>query len=287
MAIDQQQDIWLTVGGQSNNIVRLSPSSNNLTIFEIPTPSSLPTAVAADGQGNIWFTESIGKDGRLDPVSGNVTEYEPLDNSLKEPNSILLDPTSSNVYISEHDGKAISVLDPVLNLFFEYPIPTPEGLPFGMALDTYGNVWFAQHVIEKIGVLNPKNSEIVEVQVPTVGSFVQWLAPDDQGRIWFAEQRGSSLGNVNIALNPEADISKSPPTTEEAPQVQESRQIEDNLSRRQLVPSFGFGFADILGPLIAGGIVISGLLYSKNVLEIRRITLAVRDLNKAGRISRY
>ncbi len=270
MAIDQNQDIWLTVSGQSNNIVRLSPSSGNLTIFEIPTPNSLPTAVAADSKGSIWFTESIGKVGRLDPISGNITEYEPLDGRLKEPNAILLDPKSSNVYISEHDGKAISVLDPVLNLFSRYPTPSPKGLPFGMALDTYGNVWFAQHVIDKIGVLDTLNGEIVEIPVPTRGSFVQWLAPDDQGRIWFAEQQGSSLGSINLVLNPalgtgkSQEISKSGQVNGREDSIGTSSQPVANLSSE-------FGFADFLGPVIAGGIVIAAFLYSRNVLEVKRI----------------
>src|ERR671918_2503173 len=123
MAIDQrgQEDVWLAVGGQSNSIVRFSPSSGNFTIFEIPTPNSLPTSVAVDNQVHVWFTESIGKVGRLDPVSGNITEYQPSEGRLGEPTTILPDPENSNVYISEHEGKAISVLDPVLNLFYRYP----------------------------------------------------------------------------------------------------------------------------------------------------------------------
>jgi copper transport protein len=270
MAIDQNQDVWLTVSGQSNNIVRLSPSSGNLTIFEIPTPNSLPTAVAADSKGSIWFTESIGKVGRLDPISGNITEYEPLNGRLKEPNAILLDPKSSNVYISEHEGKAISVLDPFLNLFSRYPTPSPKGLPFGMALDTYGNVWFAQHVIDKIGVLDTLNGEIVEIPVPTRGSFVQWLAPDDQGRIWFAEQRGSSLGSINLVLNPASGAGKSQEISKSG-QVNGREESIGTSSQPAANLSFEFGFADFLGPMIAGGIVIASFLYSRNVLEVKRI----------------
>jgi len=270
MATDQNHDVWLTVSGQSNNIVRLSPSSGNLTFFEIPTPNSLPTAVAADSKGSIWFTESIGKVGRLNPITGNITEYEPLDGRLKEPNAILMDPKSSNVYISEHEGKAITVLDPLLNLFSRYPTPSPKGLPFGMALDTYGNVWFAQHVIDKIGVLDTLNGEIVEIPVPTKDSFVQWLAPDDQGRIWFAEQRGSSLGSINLVLNPASDTGKSQ-------EISKSGQVNGREGRigtgSQPIAnlSFEFGFADFLGPMIAGGIVVAAFFYSRNVLEVKRI----------------
>lgn len=279
MAIDQrgQEDVWLAVGGQSNSIVRLSPSSGNFTVFEIPTPDSLPTSVAVDSQGYVWFTESIGKVGRLDPVSGNITEYQPTEGRLGEPTAILADPESSNVYISEHEGKAVSILNPMLNLFYRSPAVNPDGLPFGMALDDYGNVWFAQHVVDEIGVLDQANGEIRDVQIPTKGSFIQWLVPDDQGRIWFAEQRGSSLGSITMVVSPTANTAETQKTLlEDQSETLGSRQMETIDREVQEIPDLGFGFADVIGPLIAGGIVIAAILYSRNVLEVNRKVAEIR-----------
>jgi hypothetical protein len=42
----------------------------------------------------------------------------------------------------------------------------------------------------------------------------------------------------------------------------------------------GFGFADILGPLIAAGIIFAASLYSKNVVEVRR---NIQRANQDGR----
>jgi copper transport protein len=291
MAIDQrrQEDVWLGVGGQSNSIVRLSPSSGNFTEFEIPTTDSLPASVAVDSQGYVWFTESIGKVGRLDPVSRNITEYQPSGGSLEEPTAILPDPESSNVYVSEHEGKTISILDPVLNLFYRYPAVNPDGLPFGMALDDYGNIWFAQHVIDEIGVLDPNRNAIAEVQVPTKGSFIQWLVPDDQGRIWFAEQRGSSLGSIGSVLNPSTSSSDSGAQTvtdedqpemrrsERTEEVEEIRGISGEASQRQ-IPDLGFGFAAVFGPLIASATIVSAILYSRNVLDVKRRIAELKTL---------
>ena len=36
------------------------------------------------------------------------------------------------------------------------------------------------------------------------------------------------------------------------------------------IPDPNFGFTDILGPLIAIGIVIAAILYSKNILDLSR-----------------
>jgi len=49
---------------------------------------------------------------------------------------------------------------------------------------------------------------------------------------------------------------------------------EDNIgasSQPVANPSFDFGFADFLGPMIAGGILVAAFLYSRNVLEVKRI----------------
>jgi copper transport protein len=284
MALDQrqQQYVWLAVSGQLNTIARVSPSTGNLTVYEIPTPNSLPTSLAIDSTGDIWFTESIGKVGQLDPISGNITEYQPSDGEpLNEPNAILLDPRGSNVYISEHEGKAISVLDPALGIFYRFPSPNPRGLPFGMALDDYGNVWFAQHVVDVIGVLDFDRQTISEVQIPTKGSFIQWLVSDDQGRIWFAEQRGSALGSISSILGPPSSITGSGAHTtaeEDRRETTQSRQTEETGRAGGIIgavlqgqiPDLGFGFADFFGPFILCAVVACAILYSRNVLEVKR-----------------
>jgi copper transport protein len=274
MAVDEFQNVWLTIGGQSNGIVRFSPHSNEFTLYEIPTANSLPTDITVDRQGKVWFTESVGKVGKLDPATGNITEYQPFGTNLEEPSAILSDPKDSRVYVSEHEGKAISVLDPVFDTFSKYPITSPEGLPFGMALDDYGNLWFAQHVIDKIGLIDPESNDMTEERIPTNGSFVQWLVPDDQGRIWFAEQRGSSLGAINMALQPNAVIQDEERNAGQRPSLRQGAGLATG-SGPANIPQLNFGFADILGPLIAVGIIVSAALYSKNVLDLdRNIVLA-------------
>ena len=37
------------------------------------------------------------------------------------------------------------------------------------------------------------------------------------------------------------------------------------------IPDLEFGFADVFGPLIACGLVLASFLYSKNVLEVKRL----------------
>ncbi|MGA8098642.1 MAG: hypothetical protein WB810_08275, partial [Candidatus Cybelea sp.] len=65
----------IAVGGDGNlyvaefgtgKIAEVSPAGVLVQEFDIPTPNSGPWSVAADRDGNIWFTESlVGKIGKL------------------------------------------------------------------------------------------------------------------------------------------------------------------------------------------------------------------------------
>jgi hypothetical protein len=73
-----------------------------------------------------------------------------------------------------------------------------------------------------------------------------------------------------LVLNPASGTGKSQETSK-------SGQVngrEDSIgARSQPIANLSseFGFADFLGPMIAGGIVIAAFLYSRNVLEVKRI----------------
>ena len=61
----------------SNKIGRLSPSTNTITEWEVPTNSSGPIGVAFDSSsGNIYFAEhNSNKIGRLSPSTDTITEW--------------------------------------------------------------------------------------------------------------------------------------------------------------------------------------------------------------------
>ena len=117
-----------------------------------------------------------------------------------------------------------------------------------MAIDKYDNIWFGQHVIDELGVYDPYNDQLIEIPIPTLESFTQFITADDNGDIWFVEQRTKKLGVVSISSVP----------------VQ-ARTVTDGVNQS------GFNYAEIVSPLIAGGIVVSSLFFVKSVNDKRRI----------------
>jgi copper transport protein len=247
LKVDFDNNIWIAVVDKDMLLVYSQDSKEFEQFLRLPTSESGPSALLLDDNGNMWFAESLsGKIGVVDSKTFEITEFAP-DTSLDEPFALLFD-KSGSLWISEHTGPGITKFNSMLETFDHVKAPNPESLPFGMAIDKYDNIWFGQHVTDELGVYDPYNDQLIEVSIPTPESFTQFITADDSGDIWFVEQRTKKLGVVSISSVPG-----------------QARAITDGGSG----PSFNY--AEIVSPLIAGGIVVSSLFFVKSVNDKRRI----------------
>jgi len=247
LKVDFDNNIWIAVV-DTNMILMYNQNSKEFEQFlRLPTSESGPSALLLDDNGNVWFAEALsGRIGVVDSKTFEITEFA-SDTPLSEPFALLFD-KSGSLWIAEHTGPGITKFDPILETFDHVKAPNPESLPFGMAIDKYDNIWFGQHVIDELGVYDPYNDQLIEVSIPTPESFTQFITADDKGDIWFVEQRTKKLGVVSISSVPG-----------------QARAVTDGGSG----PSFNY--AEIVSPLIAGGIVVSSLFFVKSVTDKRRI----------------
>jgi len=247
LKVDFDNNIWIAVV-DTDMILMYNQSSKEFEQFlRLPTSESGPSALLLDDNGNIWFAEALsGRIGVVDSKTFEITEFA-SDTSLSEPFALLFD-KSGSLWIAEHTGPGITKFDPILETFDHVKAPNPESLPFGMAIDKYDNIWFGQHVIDELGVYDPYNDQLIEVSIPTPESFTQFITADDNGDIWFVEQRTKKLGVVSISSVPG-----------------QARTVIDGGS------GSSFNYAEIVSPLIAGGIVGSSLFFVKSVNDKRRI----------------
>jgi len=247
LKVDFDNNIWIAVV-DTDMILMYNQSSKEFEQFlRLPTTESGPSALLLDDNGNIWFAEALsGRIGVVDSKTFEITEFA-SDTPLSEPFALLFD-KSGSLWIAEHTGPGITKFDPILETFDHVKAPNPESLPFGMAIDKYDNIWFGQHVIDELGVYDPYNDQLIEVSIPTPESFTQFITADDNGDIWFVEQRTKKLGVVSISSIPG-----------------QARTVIDGGGES------GFNYAEIVSPLIAGGIVVSSLFFVKSVNDKRRI----------------
>jgi copper transport protein len=132
-----------------------------------------------------------------------------------------------------------------------------------MAIDGYGNLWVAEHTINKVAAINPTTGEVKEVSIPAQSPFVQWLTSDSKGNIWLAEQRGNSLAVISSTAKlaqPSSSLSQT---------GNNNGNNNKNNSGYPGIPKLGFSYADIVGPSLAGGIIISALFYSKSIMDLK------------------
>ncbi|HKI07148.1 MAG TPA: hypothetical protein VKA09_02015, partial [Nitrososphaeraceae archaeon] len=279
IAIDGNGSLWvpLVVSNGADKVVKFDPAAEKFSSYDIPTLDARPAGVTSDRLGNIWFAEADANSiAKIDPATGNITEYKPKNpvQTLDEPTAVLADLESFNIYIAEHTGHRITVFNSLLGTFHDYPSINDAGLPFGMALDSYGDLWFAQHEIDKLGVIDPRTGEGTEANLPISGSFVQWITSDNEGRIWFAAQRASALGSITITAKPAS------PGTADMEGQQQQQQLNSTSAPISPIHQLGFSFGDIAGPVIAAGIVISALAYAKSATDLKRNTRAALRLNR-------
>ncbi|HXG05718.1 MAG TPA: copper resistance protein CopC [Nitrososphaera sp.] len=262
LAIDRNGNLWmpLVVPAGSDQVIKFDPATHQFSSYAIPTPDGRPAGITTDREGNLWFAEiDSGRIAKIDPDTGNITEYAPRGRlALEEPTAVFADPGSFNIYIADHGANKIVVFNSLLESFHEFPSVNESGLPFGMAMDSYGNLWFAQHTIDRLGVIDPRTGLGAEARIPISGSTIQWITADDRGKIWFAAQRGSALGSVTITPKP---------ATAPAAPAEEGQEEEMPAGGIQ---QLGFTFSDLAGPAIAAGIAISALTYSKSTIDLKR-----------------
>ncbi|MDE1725387.1 MAG: SMP-30/gluconolactonase/LRE family protein [Thaumarchaeota archaeon] len=256
IAIDRNDTVWIT--SHSDDILKFSPSTGKFDSIKL-TPKSDPLDMAIDNtQGTIWIADGIGKITSFDIAASKATDYTPQDNfTMKGPTGIILGSQTGKIYISEHEGQAVTVFDPLLKTFRKIPLDSnPDNLPYGMAFDKYHNLWVAQHTFDKISVIDTRTNQVIEKNIPTSGTWVQWLTSDSEGNIIMAEEKANALAVVDISAGPVQSIQQ---------EIQSS------------IPSLGVNYTQVVAPTMTGLLVIVGLFYSKGVIDLRKATDQIKS----------
>jgi streptogramin lyase len=285
LTLDNNENIWMTVI-QDNSIIKYDINKNEFETFRIPTENSRPLGIIYDENSDyIWFAESVGNIGRLDIKSKNITEYPNVyesntgdNNILAEPTALLLDPQTSNIYISDHEKNSVFLFNTFTSDFKEYQLTDINGLAFGMALDTYNNLWIAQHVSDTLAILDPQTEETINIDIPTSSSFVQYLVTDSKKDVWFAEQRGNALAKVTVKFIPS--------NSQTTDTITGTTTIDDNDNyNNQTVSSITntllfekIRFNDLFGTFIIVALVASTILYLNSRNQLSKKSLEIENI---------
>ncbi len=148
--------------------------------------------------GSIWWVGQWGNlVGRLDPASGEMTEY-PLPGEAR-PHSVTLDGDGNVWYTGNGDG-TIGKLDVATGRITVYPMPDPAARdPHTAEFDLDGILWFTLQQSNMIGRLDPATGDVKLVETNTPGARPYGIKIDADGVPWVACNGSNCLLKVDPA----------------------------------------------------------------------------------------
>ncbi len=209
IAVGPDGNIWFTEGS-AGRIGKMDTAGNLLGEFPIPTSGGKPRAITAGpcGDGNLWFTEQIGRIGRID-TAGRVTELANtgVGSNLR---GITRGPAGDcNLYVADRGQDCIvkvNATGQIANIFFLAIGSTPTGIVAGPD----GNLWFTEYGLNRIGMLTPAGDARLEAAIPSPSTLPEGIAVGPDGTIWFTETEGNRVGRVFIGSSPPATPTPTP-----------------------------------------------------------------------------
>jgi serine/threonine protein kinase len=85
---------------------------------------------------------------------------------------------------------------PTAGSISEFPVPTANCFPEGIAAGPDGNLWFTEEYGNKIGRISPSGT-ITEFPIPTAQSSPAGITAGPGGNLWFTENHGNKIGRIS------------------------------------------------------------------------------------------
>src|SRR5882672_7995781 len=188
--------------------------------------------VAIDKGGSVWFADDATPDrtlGRLDPRTGQVTDYKLADaaNTAEISHALVFD-RQGNIWFANGSEGSPTKFDPETGKFFRFP--RPEGFPFSgdfITLDSKGNVWSPHR--EGAYKLDPGTGKYTNYAAGP-GKANYDLAADSEGNVWVSQPGGNRMAHVDAAAGKVDSVLLDPVVSTEYSVTDKDRQISADLS---------------------------------------------------------
>jgi cysteine-rich repeat protein len=190
--------IWFTLS-KSNHAARFDPATGEFTYYRLPpadpaeTGLSIPVPYGCDvaPDGTIWWSQLFGQRvGRIDPVSGEVSEWKPPFYGPRR----LRTGADGIVWVPGYGSGVLGRFDPAIERWKVYDLPTGVAGPpgFGRSEQPYalnanrrtGEVWITGSASDTLIRFDPEHERFTAFPVPTRGSFMREIVFDPDQNAW-------------------------------------------------------------------------------------------------------
>ncbi|MDI9330286.1 MAG: hypothetical protein QM527_03010 [Alphaproteobacteria bacterium] len=150
-----------------------------------------------DRDGNIWYTGNAANlMGKLNPKTGQVTEYPIADPTVKDPHSLLID-RQGMVWFTAQNGNRVGRINPSTGEIKLLSPSTANSRPYGIMEDSKGMIYYVAFGTNKIGRVNPKTLEIQEYTLPNAASRPRQLVITPDDTLWYADFPRGVIGHLD------------------------------------------------------------------------------------------
>ena len=164
--------------------------------WKVPTLGQRARDPVQAPDGSIWWAGMWGNlVGRLDPKTGEVSEYSLPENA--KPHTVTPD-REGNIWYTGNSNGTIGRLDPRTGKITEYKMPDPKARdPHTAEFDKKGTLWFTLQQSNMIGRLIPATGEIKLVTSPRPNSRPYGIKVSSDGSLWVACNGSNCLLKVD------------------------------------------------------------------------------------------
>ena len=190
--------VWLTEQG-ANKLGRWDPRTQTITEYQdtyLPGKEGVTRGgdkhtLRVDSQGRVWAT------GRpltvFDPKTRQFTKIAEVPTAyglaLDKDGNLWFAEYTENGKIGKVDGKTLHVT--------KWALPTADGRPRRIQIDSDGTVWFAEFKSGAIGRFDPKTETIKEYALPGPEATPYALGIDRNHTVWYSSEHMDVIGNLD------------------------------------------------------------------------------------------
>ena len=190
--------VWFTEQG-ANKLGHWEPATQKITEYpdtylpgrEGVTRGGDKHTLRVDAAGRVWST------GRpltmFDPKAQKYTKFSEVPTAY----GLVLD-KDQNLWFAEYaENGQIGKVDAKTLKVTKWPLPTKDGRPRRIQIDTDGTVWFAEFKSGMIGRFDPKTEKVMEFALPGPEATPYALGIDRNHTVWYSSEHLDVIGALD------------------------------------------------------------------------------------------
>jgi virginiamycin B lyase len=171
--------------------VRVDPRTSEVRLFSLTGRNANLNTATFDRTGNLWFTGQNGVYGRVNPSTGEVSQFDAPRGP--GPYGITATPDGSRVFYASLAGSHIAEINLETGQATPIDSPTPKQGARRVWTDSHGQIWVSEWNVGQVGRYDPRTGEWQEWALPGNRPSTYAVYVDEQDMVWLSDWGSNAL----------------------------------------------------------------------------------------------